>query len=207
MPCTFYTATATATAAALTDIGTVVTATSSFTATSSLSYADALKKAQQGANDLARETAIYDADIINQAINDTILTIKLGVSGFNGTTGATGSIGTMGFTGATGAAGVIQLSGVNYGDYIYWGDSGWAIGDMNITLGSSAGSNNQTNYSIAIGYHAGESGQGTVINHDNSTGNAIAIGSNAGQYAQGSNAIAIGSFAYNPIILLLKFKT
>jgi hypothetical protein len=76
-----------------------VTATSSATATSNLSYSDALKKAQEIADRVALSNAQNDAAVINQSV---LISIKL--NGCSGCTGSGGSGGT-GFTGPTGPIG------------------------------------------------------------------------------------------------------
>jgi hypothetical protein len=106
-----------------------------------------------------------------------------------GPTGPVGLPGPMGATGRIGPTGVsIDLSGVCYGDYIYWNDNtqNWVVGSENISLGCNAGNISQDDYAVAIGYQAGQTNQSE---------NAIAIGNSAGQTTQGSGSIAIGYLA------------
>lgn len=81
----------------------------------------------------------------------------------------------------------IDLSGNNYGDYIYWDPSaatpGWVVGSDKVSIGANAGSISQGLYAVAIGTSAGENTQGE---------SAIAIGKQAGFDTQGINSIAIG---------------
>jgi len=65
---TFY-ASAIATGFAYTFNGQKVTSSSSATATSTLSYEDALKIAQENANSIANSVAQNDANVINQTFN------------------------------------------------------------------------------------------------------------------------------------------
>jgi len=104
--------------------GTIVTASASFTASSSISMAEAHQLAQDGAVLLAQQTAQYDADLLNQSSTDTINTIeKEGITGLtgitgtvSGTTGPTGKKGDpggpTGYTGTTGMTGVLGKTGV-----------------------------------------------------------------------------------------------
>jgi hypothetical protein len=66
--------------------------------------------------------------------------------------------------------------------------AGQSQGASTVAIGVSAGQLNQSNYGVAIGNYAGNTGQGL---------SAVAIGSGAGQTNQGTNAIAIGSNAAN----------
>lgn len=50
-------------------------------------------------------------------------------------------------------------SGTNYGDYLYWNGSTYAVGDTNVVVGGHAGETNQGHGSIAIGYDAGANNQ------------------------------------------------
>ena len=82
----------------------------------------------------------------------------------------------------------IDISASNWGDYLYWGNNAWAIGDTNITLGKDAGKVNQGINAVALGNGAGKTDQ---------SNNAIAIGYNAGQTSQDASAVAIGAGAGN----------
>ena len=64
-------------------------------------------------------------------------------------------------------------AGVNYGDYLFWNRSGWAVGgeDGTVVLGANAGG---TGYDVAIGYQA------------SGAGNSIAVGKNATANVSGS---------------------
>uniref|UniRef100_A0A6C0BAB7 Uncharacterized protein n=1 Tax=viral metagenome TaxID=1070528 RepID=A0A6C0BAB7_9ZZZZ len=64
-----FTASASANGEAYTNTNVLVTAVSSATAESDISQQDALEKASSLAQQLANETAIYDANIINEATN------------------------------------------------------------------------------------------------------------------------------------------
>uniref|UniRef100_A0A6C0BBL3 Uncharacterized protein n=1 Tax=viral metagenome TaxID=1070528 RepID=A0A6C0BBL3_9ZZZZ len=64
-----FTASASANGSAYTNTNVLVTAVSSATATSEISQQDALEKAMMLAQQLANETAIYDANVINEATN------------------------------------------------------------------------------------------------------------------------------------------
>jgi hypothetical protein len=75
------------------------------------------------------------------------------------------------------------------GDYIFWNGTAWTVGSNNVNLGNNAGVDgigNEFNYSVAIGYNAGQTSQMQY---------AIAIGQQAGRSAQGISAIAIGNQA------------
>jgi hypothetical protein len=106
-----------------------------------------------------------------------------GPQGYTGPTGVSGSQGPQGYTGPTGlqgANGVVAATGIAYGDYLLWNGTQWTGG-----LQASSSIGKQTN-SIAIGYQAGYSNQGT---------SAIAIGFQAGFTGQSSNSISIGTNA------------
>uniref|UniRef100_A0A6C0KHX8 Trimeric autotransporter adhesin YadA-like head domain-containing protein n=1 Tax=viral metagenome TaxID=1070528 RepID=A0A6C0KHX8_9ZZZZ len=77
-------------------------------------------------------------------------------------------------------------NGTNYGDYLYWNGSTFAVGDSNVTIGAHAGENSQYDNAVAIGNTAGSYSQGTV---------AVAIGAGAGNQNQGPASVAIGSGA------------
>ena len=83
--------------------------------------------------------------------------------------------------------------GTNYGDYLYWDGSTYAVGDANVALGGNAGSNSQGQYSVAVGNNAGANGQ---------VQNSVAIGVNA---AMNSGGFIGGDWAQyklpNPIVL------
>jgi hypothetical protein len=81
------------------------------------------------------------------------------------------------------SGGTTLPNGTDFGDYLYWNTSAYVVGDVNITLGSFAGSISQGNYAIAMGRSAGTSNQGT---------NAVAIGLGAAESSQGADAVAIG---------------
>jgi hypothetical protein len=108
--------------------------------------------------------------------------------------------------------------GTNYGDYLYWDGSTYAVGDTNVVLGGNAGAisqqinaiavgnyagnNNQLNNSIAIGFQAAQNTQGTYsiamgnsAGHDNQGQDSIAIGDTAGYTEQGQYSVALGSSA------------
>ena len=81
------------------------------------------------------------------------------------------------------SGGTTLPNGTNFGDYLYWNTSAYVVGDVNITLGSFAGSISQGDYAVAMGRSAGTSNQGT---------NAVAIGLYAAESSQGADAVAIG---------------
>jgi hypothetical protein len=75
-------------------------------------------------------------------------------------------------------------------------------GDFAISIGNSAGKNNQSVRGVAIGDFAGSVSQGNssvalgnYAGNDNQSSGAVAIGIQAGQNSQGANSVAIGSYA------------
>ena len=119
-----------------------------------------------------------------------VLYMGTGPTGQTGPTGADSSV--------TGPTGAFELTGINYGDNIYWNGTTWAVSDTFVAIGGNAGSGQGTN-AIAIGYKAGQTGQniGSVaIGYQ--SGNvdqdqySVAIGYLAGQTNQGLDAVAIG---------------
>ena len=102
---------------------------------------------------------------------------QTGPTGLTGptVTGPTGPTGPTGRTGPTGVTGSIGVTGSSYGDYLYWGGTGWTVGSTDIVIGKNdkylkdaqtatvlvEGSDNaRTGYSISL----------------NATGNIIAVG-------------------------------
>jgi hypothetical protein len=67
-------------------------------------------------------------------------------------------------------------NGTNYGDYLYWNGSTFAVGDADVSIGAHAGQYSQGDVAIAIGSGAGNQSQGPAC---------IAIGPSAGQTNQG----------------------
>jgi hypothetical protein len=49
--------------------------------------------------------------------------------------------------------------GTNYGDYLYWNGSTYAVGDTNVVIGGHAGETSQGTGSVAVGYQAGSNHQ------------------------------------------------
>jgi len=71
-----------------------------------------------------------------------------------------------------------------YGQYSIYNGSSWVVtGDQSVSLGRSAGQNNQEQFATSIGYLAGQNSQG---------GYSVAVGANAGSSVQGSGSVAIG---------------
>jgi hypothetical protein len=94
-------------------------------------------------------------------------------------------------SGSGSGSGSITSNGIpdgatQYGEYLYFNGTTWAIGSDKINIGAGAGATGQTATAIAIGSNAGNLGQAT---------GAIAIGTNAGKSNQGQNSVAIGSKA------------
>ena len=54
-------------------------------------------------------------------------------------------------------------AGTNYGDYLYWNGSTYAVGDTNVVIGGHAGQTNQGPGSVAIGYQAGSNNQTRIV--------------------------------------------
>jgi collagen type VII alpha len=114
-----------------------------------------------------------------------------GSQGIQGVTGPTGSQGNTGYTGPqgnTGPTGSFNLSGTNYGDYIYWNTytspPKWQVGDAQVTIGQNAGQTGGLNSSsVAIGQNAGQ------INQNNSS---VAIGADSGQFNQANGCVSVG---------------
>jgi len=109
-----------------------------------------------------------------------------GSQGFTGITGPTGIPGLTGPTGRTGAQGTFGLTGKQYGSYIFWNGTGWAVGDTQIKIGAFAGQISQGTGAVAIGAQAANSNQGI---------RTIAIGQQAGQNNQGTDSVALGNSA------------
>ena len=114
------------------------------------------------------------------------MTGATGPQGLTGFTGAMGPAGNATNTGATGPGGTILIQGTNYGDYLYWNGSSWAVGDQKVSIGKNTGNSSQGNYAIAVGSYAGQTSQGS---------NTIAMGKKAGQISQGGSSIAMGAYA------------
>ena len=110
--------------------------------------------------------------------------------------GPTGSIQYRDGSGATGSSNLLYdlstnrltLKGSIFFDTgaIVLGSTGLA--GNTIAIGYQAGQSNQGSNAMALGYQAGKTGQGS---------NAVAVGSSAGNSNQGSNAVAVGSSAGN----------
>ena len=194
---------------ALTEYGQVVYASASATATSGVSYQDALTIAQNTADEVAQRTAVHDANLVSQTIDilermgfgntgptgargidgvtgPTGPTGARGIDGLIGPTGPTGSQGNTGADGPTGPqgpSGFISINGSNYSDYVYWDTTSWAVGSNKVHIGRDAGKIGQEGNSVAIGHNAAYSNQGD---------GSIAIGLRAGQTSQGTYSIALG---------------
>ena len=85
----------------------------------------------------------------------------------------------------TGAQSAIP-AGTNWGDYLYWNGSSYAVGDSLITLGAFAGQFNAQTGSVSLGTQAGQGSAGT---------GSINIGYQAGLTGSGINSINIGTDA------------
>ena len=126
-----------------------------------------------------------------------------GGGGGIGAPGDTGASGSTGSTGSTGPTGFLSISGSNYSDYVFWNVDGsaWDVGTSEVHIGSGAGGPiqgtdgvaigtnagySQQPNSVAVGYGAGNTGQGT---------NCVSIGRSAGGLDQGYYAVAIGNIA------------
>jgi len=121
----------------------------------------------------------FDAGYSNQGTSSIAIGNLAGYNHQNQNTIAIGSL--AGFATQNNYAIAIGANAAQTGQ----GTFAIAIGaGNNATL--SAGSNNQSQYAIAIGYSAGATGQNS---------NSIAIGRQAGQVNQGTNSIAIGTLA------------
>ncbi len=119
-------------------------------------------------------------------------TVVRNISGFFGDVGITNTDGTVlitsngnGFSFDTCTNAILPM-GTNYGDYLFWDGSAFAVGDTQVSIGGFAGSTNQSTYGIAVGYQAGESNQRV---------GSIAVGYQAGQISQGNLTVAIGYLA------------
>ena len=114
-----------------------------------------------------------------------------GPQGDTGDIGPQGPQGTQGFTGYTGPqgpTGFISISGSEYGDYVFWNGSAWAVGRTSVNIGSFAGNTNQGSSTVAIGNSAGNTNQQY---------GAVAVGGGAGYSLQGTGAAAFGPYAGN----------
>jgi len=141
--------------------------------------------------------------------SDATLTGATGVQGPQGATGVQGAQGAQGsdatLTGATGVQGpqgTFGLNGTNYGNYVYWNGTNWAVGDTQVNIGAFAGQDGQEIGAVAIGNYAGYYSQlssavaiGTNAGQSNQQYYAVAIGYNAGYTGQQSRAVAIGDSA------------
>jgi hypothetical protein len=74
----------------------------------------------------------------------------------------------------------------NWGQYLYYNATTWAIGSTNVTIGNNAGYTSQGTLAVAIGNNAGAYSQGTF---------AVSVGGNAGYTNQGTYAVSIGYLA------------
>ena len=82
--------------------------------------------------------------------------------------------------------------GVNYGDYLFWNETNWSVGSTSLSIGYQSGKTGQTDYSVALGYQAGQFEQGAIGSDDGQTGYSVAIGYQSGQIGQESKTVAIG---------------
>jgi len=173
-----FEATASAGATALNAEGIICSSTASFTATSTISYADALIKAKTGAKKVAKSEAEFTANVVSQSTEVTLGLVE--------------------------KDGIIGVIGTNYGDYLFWDSytNEWAVGDEKISIGSNAGQTGQDFYAVAVGNSAGQTKQGhNAVAVGNGAGqteqglSAVAVGNGAGQTKQGLSAVAIGAFA------------
>ena len=115
-------------------------------------------------------------------------TLVRNISGFFGDVGITNTDGTVlitsngnGFSFDTCTNAILPI-GTRYGDYLFWNGSAFAVGDTQVSIGGSAGSN-QGVYAVAVGYQAGQ------ISQDRLT---VAVGYNAGNINQSRGAVAVG---------------
>lgn len=137
-------------------------------------------------------------------INVDNLYVSGDVYGPTGSYWSNGGGGATGPTGNTGPTGLLSVTGTQYSDYVYWDTTGstWAVGSLNVHIGSSAGEYNQGLFSVAIGNAAGQTEQnensvaiGAFAGANNQETNAVAIGNGAGENSQQDNSVAIGFLA------------
>ena len=123
--------------------------------------------------------------------NESFFDYQVSNSSGSGGTGATGPRGFTGSkwpTGDTGASGFLSILGTAWGAIPFWDGSQWAVESDTLAIGTNAGVT-QEQYSIAIGYNAGNN-QGNTLNYS-----CLAIGPNTV-----TTVPAADPFSFNKII-------
>jgi hypothetical protein len=107
----------------------------------------------------------------------------------------------------SGGGGTTLPPGINTGDYLYWSNGAYQVGDTKVTIGANTGVTSQGANAVAIGVCSGNISQGanavSIGMHSDTTypvqsnqGPAsIGIGRVSGQINQGGSSVAIGDGA------------
>jgi hypothetical protein len=197
-------ATATGSAYAIdgTSTGSLVTSSSTASASSEISESDAYNSASTIASAVAQSVANNNANIIDQAVSiiQDYSPIKFGIDAGQYNQGIHSiAIGDgAGYTGQSGYSISIGYQ-AGYSNQAF-DDNGFACDS--IAIGSNAGAYNQKNDSIAIGFNAGFTGQdyssvaiGYQAGYNTQGNSSVAVGQSAARYNQGNHSVAIGQEA------------